>query len=57
MAQKFLYGSNIVSALEQMRREGMAKCVTVHEHDHAGFADRFFHGPLKDRFGHKVAPS
>jgi hypothetical protein len=29
MAQKLLYGSDIVSILQQMGGEGMAKCVTT----------------------------
>jgi len=48
VAQKFLDGSNVVAALEQVRSEGMAECMTAHVFDDSGFADRFFHGPLKD---------
>jgi hypothetical protein len=46
MAQEFLDRSNIVTAFEQVRGEGMPECMTVHMLDYPGFKDGF---PLSPR--------
>ena len=45
MAQEFLDRSNIVTAFEQVRGEGVPECMTVHMLDYPGFKDGFLLSP------------
>lgn len=56
VTQQLLDGADVLTALKQVRREGVRECMTTNMLDHRRLADGLHHGPLKNGLMDVVPP-